>query len=324
MLTKENKKFIVYEHVFPNGKRYIGITCKTPRARWGKNGKGYYKKGINNSPMYNAILKYGWDNVEHNILYTDLTEDEAKEKEIELIEKYHTWIRDPLCSGYNSTKGGEGVTGRIISEEQKEKLRERLLGKRGKDCVNSIPVLCDGKKYDSLTDFIEAYNLQSDNVNSHTTSKISAWLKGKKGMPKKFWDMGLRYYDDELYNKYKDKMHQHKRTVKREVEIDGITFKSQKEISDYINVNPATITNWLNGKHKIPEDILARGFRCKGLSCELNKTYKTHKVYYDGKIYNSQRELARFLGIKNGTLWTYLNGEVKMPKYLEEKGLRKL
>ena len=43
MISKSNKKFCVYEHVFPNGKRYIGITSKKPEARW-ENGSGYSKE----------------------------------------------------------------------------------------------------------------------------------------------------------------------------------------------------------------------------------------------------------------------------------------
>jgi hypothetical protein len=76
MITKNNKKFCVYEHLFPNGKRYIGITSKRPEARW-EGGTGYDKD--HQPVMYNAIQKYGWDNIEHNILFTDLTEEKAKE-----------------------------------------------------------------------------------------------------------------------------------------------------------------------------------------------------------------------------------------------------
>lgn len=43
MINKNNKKFCVYEHLFPNGKRYIGITSKNLEARW-ENGNGYHQK----------------------------------------------------------------------------------------------------------------------------------------------------------------------------------------------------------------------------------------------------------------------------------------
>ena len=54
-------------HVSPSKKYYIGITSQAVNKRW-KNGKGY-----KSSPyFYNAIQKYGWNNFEHNILFTDL------------------------------------------------------------------------------------------------------------------------------------------------------------------------------------------------------------------------------------------------------------
>ena len=43
-----------------------------PAERW-KNGKGYSK----NTYVRAAIEKYGWENVKHEILFTDLPEEEA-------------------------------------------------------------------------------------------------------------------------------------------------------------------------------------------------------------------------------------------------------
>jgi hypothetical protein len=51
---KMNKPYTLYEHIFPDGKRYIGITCQAINARW-KNGHGYETQ----SKVYEAIQKYG-------------------------------------------------------------------------------------------------------------------------------------------------------------------------------------------------------------------------------------------------------------------------
>ena len=97
-------EWVVYQHIFPNNKSYIGITSQKPEYRWGKNGKNY-----NNQPlMANAIKKYGWDNIKHLILFTNLTAEEAFKKEQELILKYHTYYLDESGPGYNMTYGGEG------------------------------------------------------------------------------------------------------------------------------------------------------------------------------------------------------------------------
>ena len=113
-MSNENYTWYVYMHVNKiNNKKYIGITCKqTPQKRWGNNGYYYLRKDKNGTykhPLFaNAINKYGWDNFEHSILYSELSEQEAKQKEIELIAYYHTYIGDPECCGYNMTLGGDG------------------------------------------------------------------------------------------------------------------------------------------------------------------------------------------------------------------------
>jgi hypothetical protein len=83
-----------------NQKRYIGITSQKPEERWGPNGNKYTAQYFSR-----AIEKYGWDNFDHFILCEDLTEDEAKQLEITLIEEHNTFNPD---FGYNCTRGGEG------------------------------------------------------------------------------------------------------------------------------------------------------------------------------------------------------------------------
>ena len=111
--------YTVYKHTCPNGKVYIGITSMKPEQRW-REGKGYSK----HIHFHNAILKYGWDNLKHEILYMDLTKEEACQKEIELIAKYKSNQKE---FGYNLSSGGEHYR---HSVETCEKLREMMLGKR--------------------------------------------------------------------------------------------------------------------------------------------------------------------------------------------------
>lgn len=106
------KTYTIYMHKNKiNGKVYIGQTSQRPQKRW-DNGNGYKTS----SKFYNAIVKYGWDNFEHIILYTDLTLDEANQKEQELIKQYRS-CEDKF--GYNITSGGHNFT---HSEETKRKI----------------------------------------------------------------------------------------------------------------------------------------------------------------------------------------------------------
>lgn len=111
------KKWFVYVHINKtNGKRYVGITSKpNPEHRW-NHGRGYQRNG--NKYFYNSILKYGWDGFDHVILYSGLSEQDAKDTEIRLIKEWDTQNRD---HGYNLTAGGEGATGAIVSEETRRK-----------------------------------------------------------------------------------------------------------------------------------------------------------------------------------------------------------
>lgn len=124
-----NNNWTVYSHTNKvNGKKYIGITSKSPEERWGENGVNYRKE--KHPCFYSAIQKYGWNNFEHEILYQSLTENEAKELERKLIKEYHTCVYDKPKMGYNMTFGGDGILGHIASEETKLKMSEAHRGEK--------------------------------------------------------------------------------------------------------------------------------------------------------------------------------------------------
>jgi len=118
----QDKCYTVYMHVCPNNKKYIGITKQLPEKRW-KGGVGYRTQ----EHFKRAIKKYGWKNIKHKILFTNLTKEEACNKEIELIKKYKS---NNYKYGYNVSSGGDGANGIIISEKQKQILRKALKGNK--------------------------------------------------------------------------------------------------------------------------------------------------------------------------------------------------
>jgi len=97
-----DKEYYIYCHtLLADNRKYIGMTKIKPNLRWRKKGQGYkYNKNL-----FNAIQKYGWENFKHEILIQDLTKEEAKQKEIELIALYKT--QDEKY-GFNLTGGGSG------------------------------------------------------------------------------------------------------------------------------------------------------------------------------------------------------------------------
>lgn len=102
-------------HEFPNGKKYVGQTCVAPETRW-REGKRY--SGL----MRKAINKYGWENITHKILVTELDANTANALEQFLIQLLKT--NDPQY-GYNITSGGDGYRGASHTQETREILREK-------------------------------------------------------------------------------------------------------------------------------------------------------------------------------------------------------
>ena len=76
----KEKKWCIYKHTnIINGKSYIGITSLKLSDRWRSDGKGYKHSRC----FYNAIQKYGWNNIKHEIIECDLTKEKADKEEIE-------------------------------------------------------------------------------------------------------------------------------------------------------------------------------------------------------------------------------------------------
>ena len=101
----EENNWCVYKHTTPSGKVYIGITSQKPERRW-RNGNGYkHGKCV---AFWNAIKKYGWDNITHEILEKNLSNEDACEKEKQYIKQYQS--TNPKF-GYNIASGGSGCPG---------------------------------------------------------------------------------------------------------------------------------------------------------------------------------------------------------------------
>lgn len=128
---KIENKWSLYRHITPSGKVYIGITSQKPEHRW-NNGKGYLNS--RRTKFKSSIIKYGWDNIKHEVLFTNLDENTAKRLEVELIRHYKG-----LGVSLNHTDGGEGVRGIIpwnkgikLPYEKSNKLRGRRLSEEHK------------------------------------------------------------------------------------------------------------------------------------------------------------------------------------------------
>ena len=119
MKNRKDKKYVIYEHISPSGKVYVGQSSEV-NIRWQGGGNRYLsknKKGKYVQPYFaNALLKYGWENFGHKIILSGLDKSNANYAEKYLIK----WYKLKGLS-YNITDGGEGGCGlkRTMSPEMR-------------------------------------------------------------------------------------------------------------------------------------------------------------------------------------------------------------
>lgn len=154
------EEYYVYEHVNSgNGKRYIGITKQKPEQRWGHSGINY-----KSSPYFwSAICKYGWDSFEHNVLYSNLSQEDACEIERKLILEYKT--QDKMF-GYNIMEGGVAPT---IPQEVRQRMSNAMRGNQ-----NGLGKPCSDEKKRKISEAQRGRRLTKEH-----RAKLSAAKKGK-------------------------------------------------------------------------------------------------------------------------------------------------
>lgn len=80
----QNKKYSIYKLTSPNNKVYIGVTSNIEK-RFQCYSRNYCKL----QPLiYKSLLKYKWENFNKEILFSNLTRDNAFIKENELVKEY--------------------------------------------------------------------------------------------------------------------------------------------------------------------------------------------------------------------------------------------
>lgn len=165
-------EYTVYKHTFPNGKVYIGITCQRNLNRRWNNGKGYK----NQSLMAKAIDKYGWENIGHEVVATNLSKTDAEKLEIRLIAEHQS--NNPQY-GYNIDNGGN-CTG-THSEKTRQKISNAQKGAQNHSFGKPSPL--KGKKMSA--DAIEKNRLSHLGQIPHNKGKrMSEEQKAKMRKPK--------------------------------------------------------------------------------------------------------------------------------------------
>jgi len=316
---QEEKKWCVYCHTNKiNGKKYIGVTSQSPASkRWGRNGVGYNYNKI----FYDSIKKYGWDNFTHEILFKNLTEKEAKQKEVELIKYNNTMNKN---KGYNLSYGGEGEIGFKISETSKEKMRFSAYRpivqlKENGDFV---------RDWDGIKQASDYYNVTSNVI-------IKCCKKEKKTC------RGFRWlYKEDYYKLSKEEIEEKinkdrifggcKPVIQLDIDCKFINeFNSTIEVEKKLGYHNSTISSCCNNHTKTEhgfiwiykkdyekltkEDLIEisveaknRGIRVKII--QLDKSGEYLNIFYSAK------EAGDYVGVCGSSILACCNNKTKMIK----------
>lgn len=205
---RENAIYTVYVHILPKSisdyewdKYYVGITKLKVEQRWRHDGSGY--KGC--LLFHRAIQKYGFDAFEHEIIASNLTEDEAKKMEIALIRELRS---NDKRYGYNMTGGGDGSLGMPCPEKARKAASERFkkywedpefraahsgenasnygkrhkLGFRGESpFAKKVVCLNTGKHYECIMDASEEINRCGSGISDNCSGKTNSAGIDKNG-----------------------------------------------------------------------------------------------------------------------------------------------
>ena len=230
------KNYIVYCHTNKiTNQKYIGITCQTIQERWRNGGKGYSGQ----PKFFNAIKKYGWDNFTHEILYYDLTAEQASIIEQELIKKFNC-----IKNGYNVDKGGI-ITSH--SDKTKQKIANSMTGKKHtpktieyitklKQEQSGIKIICveTGEIFLSMGEASKIKNIDK--------TSISRCCNGKQ--------ITAGGYHWKIVNDNSTTTLTDKRKKKVQCITTGKIYNSISEAAKDTNSDPSNIIKVCNGKYK--------------------------------------------------------------------------
>lgn len=252
--------YVLYVHTNKiNGKFYVGITCQKPTRRW-RNGNGYK----NNRYFYRAIQKYGWENFKHEILYTNLTKEEAEKKEVNIIKELHSNERD---YGYNITKGGEVIgkhseeSKRRMSESQKKKLISKETIERLREAFRGRTHSNETKKKISESQMGSKNSFYGKTHTEEARRKISESVSGEKnGMYGETHSDDVKKKISEL-KKISHARGKHPRA--RKVICEGMEFECIKDCAEYYKINYQTMFTWLKNPSRMRHDFIDKGLKYK-------------------------------------------------------------
>ena len=299
--------YCLYKHTTPSGKIYVGQTKQNPLNRW-HNGTGYKQ----NVYFTNAIEKYGWENIKHEIIEFNLSKEEVDKLEKEYIRKLNANDRR---FGYNINDGGNGGGGAPLSEAAKKKLSKALKGRPHSKKHNLNVSIAKGRPVKQFTldgEYITTYHSSCEAARqlgkpSDQQAHIVACCNGERRSAYNYrW-----CWEDDSEPKKALKYEPVQQRVVSQYHLDGryiATYKSLKIAGHAIGGDDNTGDNiqmCCAGKTK-----MAYGYQWKyGNNAENIEALRGHPMYKEVLDYldeHNKKETAKYFGIPYQTFLRYM------------------
>lgn len=208
----------IYKLTSPSGKVYIGQSINLEKRI--NSYKNLHCKG--QTKLYNALLKYGFDNFKIDILWS--TEDDTNIIFIlNQFEKDFINLYDAVETGYNLRTGGENS---LMSEESKRKNSEAQKGKKhSEETKLKMSEYHKGKKVSEETKLKLSKRHKGKIISEETKLKISESQKGRK-------------HSEETKRKMSEsskgyiKSEEHRRNLSESLKGKKVSEETKKKISE--------------------------------------------------------------------------------------------
>ena len=172
--------YSVYQHITPDGMYYFGATSNI-KQRWSNNGERYKE-----TSLYPYIEKFGWDNIQHIVLFKDQTKENALWIENFLIE---TAREDGVC--INKQRSGL-----VSKEEGYQQQKSKQYYEQNKDKIREYKE----QNKDKIREYQREYQEQNKDKIREQKKQYYEQNKDKK-----------REYDQQRYQKNRDEILEQKR-----------------------------------------------------------------------------------------------------------------
>lgn len=246
-----------------NGKKYIGQTTDERKRKYRfKHSQQYGGLKINN-----ARNKYGTsDNWTYKVLIRkQYINEEDVSFDLDLLEMFYIDKFDSFNNGYNSTYGGDGSKGLILSEETKKKIKNAMMGEKNpfwgrthtEEAKEKNRIAHIGKTNSTETRLKISKSNKGKTMSDEARAKASETRKIKYPKGETHYNYGRKMTEEQKQKISKSKIGKRRKDLEQKIiQIDLQTGEIIKEWDSIIqaaktlNLNSPNIINVCKGKYK--------------------------------------------------------------------------